>query len=98
MAGGDITLTASELVAGGDAELDAGGDITIDTLLAEIEISHSHKSGMQYANIKTNHGTEITAGGDFTAIAAGDIAALNAIVTAAGNAKLDAAGDVIIAS
>ncbi|WP_372859525.1 two-partner secretion domain-containing protein [Pseudomonas protegens] len=97
-AGRDIRNSGSVLQAGGDASLKAGRDLEIVST-EQLNSSEGQGKKTRWSQSKiTQHGSEVTTGGNLTASAGGDIAIVASTLKAAKSIDLKGEGDVHIAS
>ena len=101
-AGGKLTVAANDNIAvrgakvsvGGDANLSAGGDVTIGEQQMRRDLNFAEDTIRETTNINST----MDVGGALTVNAGGDLAVRGAQVTAGGDANLQALGNVAIQS
>ncbi len=91
-ANGDIALRGADVQVGGNATLNAGGDVTVGS--QEIEQGISNRHGVYQSTTHIN--STLNAGGTLDITAGGDAKVQGATVTAGGDVTLAATGDVTI--
>ncbi|SFM50250.1 filamentous hemagglutinin [Halopseudomonas yangmingensis] len=97
-AGGNLINQGAVLQADGDARLSAGQDLVIG---AVEETSSSLRKDRRHhweSSQTTQHGSEVTVGGDLQAQAGNDLAVIASRIDVGGDASLNAAGDVTLIS
>ena len=95
---GSISATGSDIAAGGNAVLRAGGDIGIRALAVEKRFKDIFREGYNLAAALTHRQATLKAGGDVTVDAGKDLTLRGATVEAGADAQLAAGGNVTVAS
>ncbi len=105
-AAADIKVVGAQVTAGGDASLNAKGEVSFDTIEARSSSKSSSQSGdvfnsksssVEVVNVKQVK-SGLTVGGDLQATAGKDITFAGTDVTVKGDAALDAGGAVKVIS
>ena len=94
----DIVLAGLEADIGGNTTLSASRDLLMTAVQSSAKVSSGdHKNGTNLES-SISHVTNLTTGGDFTALAGGQAVLVGTQIDAGGKAKLSATGDVILAA
>nr|WP_150526565.1 filamentous hemagglutinin N-terminal domain-containing protein [Roseibium sediminis] len=94
----DIVLAGLEADIGGDTTLSASRDLLMTAVQSSAKVSSGdHKNGTNLES-SISHVTNLSTGGDFTALAGGQAVLVGTQIDAGGKAKLSATGDVILAA
>ena len=95
---GSISATGSDIAAGGNAVLRAGGDIGIRALAVEKRFKDIFREGYNLAAALTHRRATLKAGGNLTVDAGRDLTLHGAQAEAGADAQLAAGGSVTVAS
>ncbi|MGB9090986.1 MAG: filamentous hemagglutinin N-terminal domain-containing protein, partial [Pseudomonas farsensis] len=97
-AGGDLLNVGSRLQAGGNAELKAGGDLIITSAVEEQNRLRQDKRHYWNSTQTTQHGSDVSVGGNLAASAAENLAIIASRVKAGGDVTLGAGKDITLAA
>ncbi len=95
---GDLTSEGGQFSAGGDATLQAGGDIAVSALRLETLLQQAFGDGYDHSYSLDVQLAEVTASGSVTLGAGNDLTLAGAAIVAGGDASLAAVGDIEISS
>ncbi len=95
---GNISSEGGQFTAGGDASLEAGGDIAIGALMVETSREDEFSNGSDTSFTRDAELAGVTAGGNLEISAGEDLIIAGAEIEAGGDAALTAEGDVSISS